>query len=97
MSLEHLTVTESKDVLTKLMMMSVCQGDTRANRKKKSWNNLNNKVNNETPGDGEGQGGLVCCSPQGRKESATTEWLNNNKVLDCNQKYKISIHRCVLI
>ena len=58
-------MTESKDVLTKLMMMSVCQGDTRANRKKKSRNNLNNKVNNETPGDGEGQGGLVCCSPPG--------------------------------
>ena len=23
-------------------------------------------------GDGEGQGGLVCCSPWGRKESGTT-------------------------
>ena len=22
----------------------------------------------QTPGDGEGQGDLVCCSPQGRKE-----------------------------
>ena len=70
MSLEHLTVTESKDVLTKLMTMRVCQGDTRANREKKSWNNLNNKVNNETPGDGEGQGSPVCYSPRGRKESA---------------------------
>ena len=30
-------------------------------------------------GDGEGQGGLVCCSPWGRKESDMTEWLNNNK------------------
>ena len=29
-----------------------------------------------TPGVGEGQGGLVCCSPWGRKESDTTEWLN---------------------
>ena len=25
-----------------------------------------------TPGDGEGQGGLVCCSPWGHKESDTT-------------------------
>ena len=40
MSLEHLTVIESKDVLTELMMMRVCQADTRANRKKKSWNSL---------------------------------------------------------
>ena len=29
-------------------------------------------------GDGEGQGSLVCCSPWGRKESDTTEPLNNS-------------------
>ena len=28
--------------------------------------------------DGEGQGSLTCCSPQGRKESDMTERLNNN-------------------
>ena len=33
----------------------------------------------QTLGDGEGQGGLACCSPWGRKESDTTERLNNNK------------------
>ena len=27
-------------------------------------------------GVGDGQGSLVCCSPWGRKESYTTEWLN---------------------
>jgi len=31
------------------------------------------------PGDGEGQGSLVCCSPWGCRESDTMEWLNNNK------------------
>ena len=30
----------------------------------------------QTPGDGEGQGGLVCRSPWGRKESDTTEQVN---------------------
>ena len=30
----------------------------------------------KTPGDGEGQGCLTCCSPWGRKESDTTEQLN---------------------
>ena len=30
----------------------------------------------EAPGVGDGQGRLVCCSPWGRKESDTTEWLN---------------------
>ena len=29
-----------------------------------------------TPGVGDGQGGLACCGPWGRKESDTTEWLN---------------------
>ena len=32
----------------------------------------------QTLGDTEGQGSLVCCSPGGRKESDTTERLNNS-------------------
>ena len=32
----------------------------------------------QTPGNGEGQGGLVCYSPWGRKELDTTGRLNNN-------------------
>ena len=32
----------------------------------------------QTPGGGEGQGGLVCCSSWGRKESDTTQQLSNN-------------------
>ena len=31
----------------------------------------------QTLGDGEGQGSLVCCSPWGHKESDMTERLNN--------------------
>ena len=31
----------------------------------------------KAPVDGEGQEHLVCCSPWGRKESDTTERLNN--------------------
>ena len=31
-----------------------------------------------TPGVGDGQGGLACCSPWDCKESDTTEWLNSN-------------------
>ena len=30
----------------------------------------------QASGVGDGQGGLVCCSPWGHKESDTTEWLN---------------------
>ena len=29
-------------------------------------------------GDGDGQGGLACCSPWGRQELDMTEQLNNN-------------------
>ena len=35
----------------------------------------------QTPGDAEGQGGLACCHPPGRKESDTTERLNNTVLL----------------
>ena len=37
---------------------------------------LNGHEFDSTPGVGDGQGGLVCCSPWGRKELNTTEWLN---------------------
>ena len=33
-----------------------------------------------TPGVGDGQRGLVCCSSWGRKESDTTEWLNRTEL-----------------
>ena len=38
---------------------------------------LNGHEFEQTPGDGEGQGNLACCSPWGHKESDTTERLNN--------------------
>ena len=44
---------------------------------------LNEHEFEQTLGNGEGQGRLVCCSPWGRKESNTTERLNyNNKNLN---------------
>ena len=33
----------------------------------------------QTPGDGEGRGGLACCSPWGHKELDMTGQLNNSK------------------
>ena len=35
----------------------------------------------QTPGDSEGQGSLVCCTPWGRKESDRTEHINNKKII----------------
>ena len=42
---------------------------------------LNRHEFEQALGDGDGQGGLACCSPWGHKESDTTEQLNNNKAI----------------
>ena len=39
---------------------------------------LNGHEFEQTPGDGEGQRSLACCSPWGRRESDTTVWLNSS-------------------
>ena len=47
---------------------------------KVEWHNpLNGHVFKQTPRHCEGQGSLSCCSPRGRRESDTSERLNNNK------------------
>ena len=38
---------------------------------------LNGHEFEQSPGDSEGQGSLVSCSPRGRKESDTTEQLDD--------------------
>ena len=40
---------------------------------------LNGHEFEQTPEDSEGQGSLACCSSWSRKESDTTEQLNNDK------------------
>ena len=40
---------------------------------------FNGHQSEQSPGDGEGQGGLASCSPRGCRQSDTTEPLNNNK------------------
>ena len=42
---------------------------------------LNGHEFEQTLGDSEGQGSLVCCRPWGLKESDTTEQLNNHHPL----------------
>ena len=44
------------------------------------WHHLlNGHEFEQALGVGDGQGGLACCSPRSRKESDTTERLNNKK------------------
>ena len=49
---------------------------------------LNGHEFEQTPGDGEGQGSLECCSPWGHKEWDGTELLNN-KYVSVNPKLLI--------
>ena len=44
---------------------------------------LNGHECEQTPGDGDGQGSLACCSSWGHKESDTAERLNNNSFDQC--------------
>ena len=53
---------------------------------------LNGHEFEQTPGDGEGQGSLACCSPRSHKESDTTEWLNKKISLKCELHYNLWPH-----
>ena len=43
------------------------------------YHRLNEHEFEQTLGDGEGQGSLVCCSPWDQRESDMTEQLNNKE------------------
>ena len=59
---------------------------------------LNGHEFEQTLGDGEGQGSLVCCSPWGLKESDKTEQLNNkNTLLKFCLLIKLKPEQCTLI
>ena len=53
---------------------------------------LNGHEFGQAPGDGEEQGSLVCCSPQGRKESDMTESLNNNNKINIKFSHHTHTH-----
>ena len=48
---------------------------------------LNGDKFEQTPGDGEGQGSLACCSPWGHKELDTTERLNWLKEIEATLEW----------
>ena len=64
-------------------MLGKIEGRRRRGRQMIRWlrecHLLNGHEFEQTLRDGEGQGSLVCCRPWGRKESDTTQRLNNNK------------------
>ena len=63
------------DSLEKTLMLGKIEGKRRRGRA--GWHHWLDGCESEwTPGVGDGQGGLVCCSSRGHKESDITEWLN---------------------
>ena len=75
-SLVHFRQCYRRDVQKKTLMLGKT---TRRRRRGNSdemvgWHHqLNGHESEKIPGDGEGQGSLVCCSPLGCKESDMTE------------------------
>ena len=78
----------SSDVNSQLIGKVPDTGKDRGQKERRaSWDEMarwphwsNGHELGQTLGDGEGYGGLTCCSPWGCKESDITGWLNNNKV-----------------
>ena len=69
------------DPLKKNLMLGNTEGKRRRGWQDEmvGWHHrLNGHEFAQTPGDSEGQGSLACSSPWGRRESDTTEWLNND-------------------
>ena len=64
----------------KTLMLGKIEGRRRRGRQRNKMVGWHHRLNGHgfgwTPGVGDGQGGLVCCSPGGHKESDTTEQLN---------------------
>ena len=57
------------DSLGKTLMLGKIEGKWRSGRQMVGWHHrLNGHEFEHTPGDGERQGSLACCSPWGRKE-----------------------------
>ena len=68
------------DSLEKTLMLGKIEGGRRRGQEDETvgWHHrLNRHGFEQTPGVGEGQGSLACCSPGGGKELDTTEGLNN--------------------
>ena len=80
------------DSLEKTLMLGKIEGRSRRGRQDEvvGWHHwLDGHGFGYTPGVGDGQGGLVCCSSWGLKESDTTERLNWTEL---SVKWSISCH-----
>ena len=74
------------DTLEKTLVLGKIEGRRRKGRQRMRWlevrwhHQLNGHEFEQAPGAGDGQGGVVCCRPWGRKESDMTEQLNQTEL-----------------
>ena len=67
------------DSLEKTLMLGKIEGRKRGRQRMRWLDGITDSMDmssEQAPGVGDGQGGLACCSPRGRKELDTTERLN---------------------
>ena len=81
------------DSFEKTLMLGKIEGRRRRGRQRMRWlDGITDSMDmnlGRLPRVGDGQGGLACCSPWGRKESDTTEQLNWNRfLLSCSFLYQ---------
>jgi len=75
---------ERADSLEKTLMLGKIEGRRTRGMTENEMVRWHHRLKLEqSPGDGEGQGNLVCCSPWGCKELDTTERLENNRCVTC--------------
>ena len=84
--------------LEKTLMLGKTDGRRRRGWQRMRWldgnTNFNGHELEQTAGDGEGQGSLVCCSPRGHKELDTTEQLKNkfgNQIYIQKFSFKVTV------
>ena len=69
------------DSFEKTLKLGKIEGGRRRGRQRMRWldgitDSMDMSLSPQTPGVGDGQGGLACCSPRSRKESDMTEKLD---------------------
>ena len=71
------------------LMLGMIEGKRRRGQQRMRWldGTAKSMEFEQVPGDGEGQGNLVCCSPWGHKELDTTEQLN--KIFDFQNEVQL--------